>query len=556
MRLAILFGFALLGFLLGRDRIRLPPVSGVLASASTTALLLMALALMLLVGTISESTALAVYWRRSAIDILQIDAAVAGFTIGFILGDHGRLRTTALGGLALGLSLIGMTIVAAVPPGSWERLAASVQSLGFSEKGFQVSFAPGGGSGGTLGRVIRAAAPPTTLQTGNGRQDLIGFPDARIDQLRALTFPSMAAESRRAELDPKAYDSFARDMVFRPAPSANDRSLQASVHLIDRDRATLWLLRDSTEPEFEKTLPRLLTGFAASQEGLLRSLAADVDCLTAVVGRSGDRRLVQFRNFEIVEHIYIIAQNWMFVERERTRQTLLGMRPTQRFVEIVSTTTPTPQSGPQLFRTRDATDDALVTINERLDLLSAKLVTFREWAVEFVKLRGSRPERDLADVQKACAPDPAADPSARNNRPIADPTAAIQGGASLYAPYMSIFAAHLLAAIGDHTAAIFLLRDWLTGLGDLEKTLGKRSVFYDRMVAWSRLRVEAQIYLIQYLSETAENAVPVRPEFLRHLVYRSFPSVLSENVLASWTKGTLDVCRRPEAVWRQPIILS
>ncbi len=152
-----------------------------------------------------------------------------------------------------------------------------------------------------------------------------------------------------------------------------------------------------------------------------------------------------------------------------------------------------------------------------------------------------------------------------------------------FTPYLTIFVAQALSAMGDHTAALRMLVAWQKDLNELVAVAkGEASVSPDTRrwakalpgesgrarqiesfllaAEWFELTTFVETLIVQNLSEGTEFALPPTEEGALHAVTRLFPAVFArisqDTSLREWRAATILECRKPTNAWRQALVLS
>ena len=569
MRLTLLSLGLLAGYFIGlavmlRDR-RQPSGPGRLALA-----LVLGLAATLAVGAMLETTSWYMLWRKDWFEILPLDAAVAGLAVGLVLAEQraggvpgaaaGHLPSAARPGegsrgdgagllpvppaaegekagrlptFLLGAALGVLLLFGALPRSLWADLLSRTQSLSASPtSGVSVSF--GQAETRNIGRAIQDIARPLRLMREDQDSDA-GFAESRLDALEALAGGLNVPPDRSGFVG--SGDIFA-DPVNTGIVLSRDADIMAPLrlgvsqsHYIARDRAIFWRQRDAADPGYAPQLQSQIRTFATGQEMFLVALRQHVACIGFIVRRTEDQRLLEYQNIDLISRFVAVANALMELEFERTRRLVMG-----------------PGYGGSIGP--HATQDLLEHLGRSTDSLQDGLNAFVRMTPAI--LGRSRNFRPQDPVFKDCS---------RPAVALPDLASTWIEQRHMVAPYVQIFAAYLLSAVGDNIAAVRLLAVWLDQLNQLEHEMPDAyRMRYGPMTSWLRLRVLTEMFFLQRLSEHSDNQVPVRAELLRHLIFRAFPSVLPEDVTARWTlqaRGrTESPCRAAEEAWRQPIVIS
>ena len=521
--------------------------------AAMAAALCIALCAALLMGAIEEAVAWAVFWRRDWFERFPLDATLVGLLAGAILADNrsspsparppsplpGAVQGRATGGTAgpaaaiptilLAVALGVLLLLAAVPRTAWSSLVSRTQAVSASATGFSVSFSPA--EARSIGQAIRAVARPLTPT--QQHSDDVGFITSRLQVMESLVSPP---DYRRLSGDVlSAADMFQTLHATRVILSGPDLAGPVKVgvsqsHFIARDRATFWMLHDRSDPDFASGLGKEVAAFASGQEMFLIALRRHVACLKQRVDATGDKRILEYRNFPLVEHITAIARSLMRLEFDTTLRSIDPGHPGLPAGVVA---------------------DLVASLNQEVTALEVALQEFAGKTLAVARLRAADPTTRGA-AAAACA-------DAQVSLP--DLASLWRDGKRGFAPYVPIFAAYLMSAIGDHAAATKLLADWIEQLNALERALPPdMRAFYGPMAAWLRLRVLTELYFVQRLSERSETAVPARIELMKYLAFEAFPAVLPGATRNLWQRGagrggTLP-CRDPNEAWRQKIVLS
>lgn len=523
---------ALCAFLLIFYKIRTHEKKNHVIYMTNVSLMFLIVSLLSLLAALQISTIWASFWNREPLEVVPLHAMAVGAVIGVIFADirnsnanilldNSTSSEKAIGiaqGLSIGLTLASLIIAVIIPSQVWTKLIDRIHEL--KAGNFSLSLRETATS-------VRVAAPPND-PLANRFVNVTGFTPQRINQLQALTYPPAISLSNSIE-DRNSYifnenNSAALMLSALALNSTYIRDVQAS-YTIQRDRAILYRIGIAQRRDSEQLLRNLLPGLGVSQETLLVNLRPHVVCLATVVDMTKDRRLIDYANFPsvelIVNEVHILAREWMALEKAQSLDTI-RRRPASSIIEELG----------RKIRTRQTTIFAL-------------LGTLNAWANRFAEQRLYSESRssDLANINNACVF-------------LGHPAAIVPSASDLFSPYLPSFAAHMLAAIGDHAGAVRLLSDWFGDLEELEAAArSEASRVPPSNFSWMKVRLLSQLILIQRLSERSELAVPLRTDILRFMLH-NFQDVLSTNNLSIWSSSTNDRCQLDSERWKQPLILS
>jgi len=526
----------------------------------------------------AESASVASFWARSVLTLFPIDAAVAGLVVGYILAvairpvklrENDQQQPGVWAGVSLGLGVFGLLLVATMEPSAWRGFFGRVQGFSASPSGVSVSLGPA--EARSAAGAIRAAAP-TLID--RGTQALHGFATPRLDLLVDLTFPPATLS-----IDEKSFLTIddllnsadksisvilgqAAGSPIESAPinaNANFNELprellsRSQIQFVSRDRAFMlrlaqeWastvegprsnfqenLRRDNTS--FLLNLSDQLRSYAVAQEVFLSSLDRHVSCLRAIVGATRNQRLIVNRYLSLIDAFQSLSRHWVELELLSTVNGLEDdarahqNRDPRRLVDVPH----------KIEKSREQ-------IKGLLKNLSSKLSEFTDWAGD-VKIRftAGGPSPDDA---AAC------DKKKFEQLDIPLMSQLIGHPKFYYAPYVALFTANLVAAAGDHAAAVLILDDWQKGLAKIEAVMPPDDLRrYASVLAWIKLRVTSEAFFIQRLSERAENPVPVKIETLRRL-HAVYAPLLPPEEIKQWLN--IDRKQYCGAEWKQTLVLS
>jgi hypothetical protein len=516
----------------------------------------------LILLSIQEGISWASFERVSWLRRVPLDAVACGVVLGMVMGDvtrpvgragMGPLAAAssasdqkqeswfsglahAVKGLAIGLPMATLVVMALVPPSTWSLLLERVEKV--QAGNFSLSLI----SQQSAGRVVLSAASPQT--SGRNEASAIGFVDSRLGQLQDLTYPAGFAETNsRRFLDPQVLDNVthARLLIRRQGTIRDpfrfmeagkySLSVNPTSHAIQRDIAFVRMTSDGGRDSAERL--EQLRKFGIEQQRVLIQLRPFVACLSAVVETTGDRNVVDFANFPnleaIVSRVLSLATAW--ANLERVQHATLGAATPRALVA-------------------DTERSRLETLVGVVDQHQAALLTsthaFAGWAQKTLHSgRAIRPnENDALRQSAACAPAPFF------------PSPPRPEGGDLPAPYVALFAAHLLSAIGYHQLAVSTLVDWLEHFSRMTAQRAEKGFADDpQLLTWIRFRVLSHIWTVQRLSEGADQEVPIRLPLLRHLVMLH-QQLLDREELSRWHGQSQHTCHREDDDWRQVLILS
>jgi hypothetical protein len=505
--------------------------------------ILFSISTVLIVAALRESIWWVYFWSNDPFQFIPFDAAAIGVILGIIFSDIVNNQNITdinadspdksnslesiknkiwdLGkGIAIGLPL-SLFALAAITPGSfWFQLMSRVQEVkaGSVALSLRVPLARDAATS------VRTAAPPRDI-LGNQFLTEVGFVPQRMSQLQALTYPAASnrSSSGRFTLDPFTLESATELILSAPASSNEVLREVRNSHLIERDRAMMYLISMPQSDSVREELTRYLEEFAKQQQEMLVFLRQHVTCLSTVVDMTRDRRLIDYANFpnveKIVSAIHIMARAWSGVEKIYTMS--------RQFEGNVRVNSPISQ------------------IRTQQDSIVSSLNSFNGWAIDYIPARTFHIRADISReiIAVACP--------VHTRSPAIFPD--LRAG---FSPYLTLFAAHLLSAIGDHISAVRLLADWL--IDDEEISAADRqagSEFRAPLNAWMRLRVYSQLATIQRLSEGQELAVPARAEMLRHLI-SIYEGIIANQPLSIWSSNETQSCLSQPNSWRQALMLS
>ncbi len=438
-------------------------------------------------------------------------------------------------------------------------------------------------------------------------------------------------------------DKASQNALPPPRDIARDRALLLHLHLGAEATDT----RRRSPPERMKAMVTELSRLAKAQEQFLARLAPHVACIREVVEETSDRRLLEYQTARVVEELYLVTRLWSSLERAHTRRHLKGLRPHQAGADATTNQAHDDaakeiRKAEDELRTHAnrlshrlgsfawwADETILVWRAGRPgsegvpsepaprgdSMIGQPHRRNREWAALRKPTTAGGAAGQTADALPATGggspyrPDwlledrPRLRPASKHcdfrqetvraaenyllhNLPAAADAGAAtrsdlgQGG---FTPYLTIFVAQALSAMGDHTAALRMLVAWQDDLKELiavakgedvdaqgparrpgtpprDAERSRQIEHFLRAAEWFELMTFVEILILQNLSENTELALPPTEEGARHAVSRLFPAVFSrisqDTSLRDWRAPTILSCRNPTNAWRQGLVLS
>lgn len=555
--------------------------------------------------------------RQNLADLLPLHAFLIGGLVGFLFADQtladeraaaqaagrggdgeakqGVLRTAiANAGIAV------LVLAAVIPPSALMRLMNRLQI--FEAGGVKLAFAGGGGS--NLAEAIRTASPPRSQWTGGSPSGKGGFVPIRLDTMVELTHPpSVVSGDPRAGVFRNAVGYISAELGPAP-PVLPDRDASGYTRRVQRDRALLWEMEAAAaEPGAEPpaAVQGRLRDLGRAQEVFLAMFAQHVGCLAGFIEATRDRRLVDYRNVHLVQELFVLAHTWSKYEKRIALEGIFAPGAARRappaavagrFPQAVAAGALSARNTPGKAGTRagsgaaatvaaaaaaasvaqaagsDAPPQAAVAggdVSEQLGVglrsLHGPLSSFNTW-IEHVM--GSWSAAASATLQEreasaACGKGKTALPALEGSlaRLSRDDALLASGG---FTPYVPIFVAQALSALDDHGAAVELLVDWLDDLDEVEAAARRHGqTGHEAQTAWFRLQTLIEALVLQKLSESSADGVPITLPTLRATLDVVFPAVLGKladtETMSAWRNGSA-ACRAPDQRWKQGLVLS
>ena len=499
----------------------------------------------------------AMFWGRPVIDWIPIDAFAVGATLGCVLADQhlvkeeprrsesdesgsedfeGRPLLSA-GALPVSISLSILLIAGLAPSQSWIGILERVQ--GVKAAGVEVSLAASQGT--DLARDIRSAAPPRPVDASFGPvvTERTGFVPVRLGMMRAYTFPAkLEGHSQSTPFsDSDLYILSIPADVLEIAANQIDPSPR-TVRQISRDRAIAWKLERADQANTSPpTPPSWMKNLGNAQQEFLSLLAPHIDCLSDFVKQTNNRRLLEYQNYGIVADLFSLAHYWSQEEMNF------------------------------LIARQDNTQNTTTHINsllqQQITSIGKKFESFGTFSQQFLRVWGSE-SASGRDGEASCFRQHIA---ANEIKRFATRFRRTNLESGWFTPYLSVFVAQALSAMGDHASAINLLVQWMSDLDKVvehaQRNSGKNPSLGDqshrKLADWYRLQVFDAILTLQRLSEGSDISIPQTTIGLRAMVERYFPRMFknmgeSTNI-PTWRSATLG-CTTSENKWKQTIIFS
>jgi hypothetical protein len=222
-------------------------------------------------------------------------------------GPHGLFRT------AVAHTGVAVLIVAAlIPPSTMFHAMGRLQN--FEAGGVKLSFV---GSGSSLADAIRTASSPRSQSTGNSPLVRSGFVPMRLEAMTELTHPPKVVTGAA---DEGAFTEnsvgFISAELGPPAAPPTIGGAFATTRRVQRDRAMLWELeRARVNGEPSSDYRSRLRCLGRAQESFLSLFGQHIACLVGFIDVTKDRRLVDYRNFHLVQELFLIAHTWSKYEK-------------------------------------------------------------------------------------------------------------------------------------------------------------------------------------------------------------------------------------------------
>lgn len=429
-----------------------------------------------------------------------------------------------------------------------------------------------------------------------------------------------------------------------PRDVLRDRALLLHLHL--GAAATDTRVHHTRIREAERRSPGLisdLNGVASAQGELLARFAPHVACVAEVISETNDRRLLEYQTLGVVEDLYHVARLWSSLEKVHTFRHLTGaVLPVAVARDIDTAEDELREHAKRLSsRLRKFTRWADGTIGawraarsvsefKPLPPSPGVLAIAANDQTGRPVLQAVGPSRALGTLDDATGGNeehfsatgggpPGERPSASPRHPkapqskhcdfgptnVAAPERYIvrallppePGGQSelekgSFTPYLTIFVAQALSAMGDHRAALRLLVTWQNDLRDLigiakddsavwskvdpdaraalrlGLRLARRTEQFLLNSEWFELIAFAETLILQNLSEHTELGLPATEQGTHHLVTRLFPAVFARisqdtklpewrsSAAPDWRIAWAKDCRDASHAWRQTLTLS
>lgn len=463
---------------------------------SHVSLVALALACLLVLWAEQVVSGWATFWHRDIFEWLPLGACAAGGVLGYILADQQIAYMPANDGssaldrfslrakcLTANLALAALVLVAVVPPRTWGEVFARVQGV----KAGVVELTLAAAQGASLTRDIRNAAPPRPVDAshGSGITERTGFIPVRLGIMQSYTYPPRLAPSSGQAGVFETPDSYILSSPGDPSPTDPLRV----VRQVQRDRAMAWKtetmrthLADGTPVPLQEsptTPPLWMKGLGGTQEEFLSRVAPHIECLSEFVKQTKTRRLLEYQNYHIVENLFAIAHLWSAAEKYfALDQTGVADAPAAELQANLASLDPS-RGGAAAQRPgfQDVPKNSSINaaLSTRMMLLAQQFREFGEWADKFLSVWNARPDMTSANATAT------REASAARCSNQEAPALSLQRFASelsskndadlrsgWFSPYVTVFVAQTLSAMGDHASAIELLVQWISDLDDIE----------------------------------------------------------------------------------------
>jgi hypothetical protein len=537
----------------------------------------------------------------------------------------------SLQGAVTTLGLLLLFLLGTAPPQFWAQLFERLE--GIEAGGVEVRLGTAAGQGVAQSIIASTTAPEVLGRT--RREEHHGFIPHRLERMQSLTHPPAVTQVRDATLGQNATGLlFAKPVTLSTRSAAAGAGMSPAVRDLQRDRAMLLHLHRGARATDTRAQAAVSAagddpvGFfkvlGKAQEGVLARLAPHVACVHEVISETSDRRLLEYQTARVVEELYRLARMWSSLEAAHLHRHL------QTFDQA-------PRSAGQGAAERNALRAAREELNRQAHRFSIALYDFTYWADTVIYIwRSARPAlpegaRSTSTAPSLTARAGAADASA--GAPTTAPSA--QGGGEgavatwwhrpawlapdvvrtrpvsrhcsferrdimeienyvkslgdddfknhAFTPYLAVFVAQALSAMGDTTAALRLILNWQSDLENLLKLIRGRSLShlhaaswmqdthqmheqneYERLflftAQWFELTTFADMIILQQLSEQSNFPLPPTENGLHHLTARLYPQIFAllqqDTTLREWRRDTSRGCKSPSHSWRQPLVLS